>query len=315
MWCSSRGLECLVLICWGACQGALGCAERTGPHGDPNAEAERGTAGSDTSTGGETSPDTSTDRATEPIPDTAPTDSDGDTGDGGYDYREPVYPEVTEDGGSGNITTYGDVTTPAPSTGGACNYGATGILSFAAINVNVAPLDGAGHWNGGRICGQCAEVRAETAAGIRSTVVRIVDKCPDEYCGIDLGGLPARQLMGSQPGRYDGTWEFVPCEGHAEVSDGPPAVFIKEGSSAYWAIFQVRNPPAAVRSARWSADAGSGTFEWATEAENFFFVPTAILSRDDRVTLTFEYDFGRTGTVTLPGSALGVPEAVYPIDD
>jgi hypothetical protein len=57
----------------------------------------------------------------------------------------PSYPVVDPDGGLGNITMY----TTEASSGGACNYGATGVMYFAAVNVNVTPGDGRGHWQGG----------------------------------------------------------------------------------------------------------------------------------------------------------------------
>jgi len=85
--------------------------------------------------------------------------------------------------------------TTEASNGGACNYGATKVMYFVAVNVNVAPGDGQGQWQGGRNCGQCVEVTALTTQGPQSVVVRIMDKCPDGYCGMDLGGAAAGAVM------------------------------------------------------------------------------------------------------------------------
>lgn len=231
----------------------------------------------------------------------------------GFNNRQPVVPQISEQGGSGNVTTYGNVINPEPSRGGACNYGETEILNFAAIHVNLNSGDGLGQWNGGRICGQCAEVRVETANGPKMTTVRIVDKCPDAFCGIDLGGAPARATMGTSPGRYDGTWQFIPCPADPAVSDGPPALFVKEGSNPWWAIIQVRNPPAAVVSISWQSSSGSGTFTYATEAENFYTVPESVRNTAETVTLTITYDFGIQHTIGIVGQLLTVESAVYKI--
>ncbi len=241
------------------------------------------------------------------------TDTDADTMP--FDAQTPSDPVVDENGGEGNITTYGSVTDPAPSIGGACNYGTTDIYNFAAVNVNVSAGDGLGQWNDGRICGQCAEVSAETSEGTKTTVVRIVDKCADEYCGMDLGGLPAQTLMGNQPGRYAGSWVFVPCDDAPELSDGPPTLFVKEGSNPWWALVQVRNPPAAVLSIAWGAESGdAGHFEYASEADNFFSVAEAVLTAEETVTLTIQFDFGISLTTQITGSSLAVENATYLLD-
>ena len=158
-----------------------------------------------------------------------------------FDNTTPSYPIITDTGASGNVTTYGSVTAPSSSTGGACNCEATGILYYAAINVNQKPNDHLGQWKNGQACGRCAKVRVLTKDGYRSTIVRILDKCADEYCGIDLGGAPARDLMGKQPGRYSGEWEWVSCAGVEGVSDGPAVLHVKNGSSSNWSRIQVRN--------------------------------------------------------------------------
>jgi hypothetical protein len=52
----------------------------------------------------------------------------------------PSYPEVDQQSGAGDVTMY----STAPSVGGACNYGVTTVMYYAAINVNVQPGDGLG---------------------------------------------------------------------------------------------------------------------------------------------------------------------------
>jgi len=177
----------------------------------------------------------------------------------------PSYPQVQTDGGNGNVTMYDT----APSSGGACNYGTTSILYYAAMSVNAQPGDGKGQWQNGRICGQCVEATALTSQGLQSVIVRITDKCPDRYCGIDLGGLAPAAIMLDGFGRYDGTWRFVSCAGHPEVSDGPPSLFVFAGSNAFWSRVQVRNPPSAVDSIAWQDATGTvqGSFPYADDPE------------------------------------------------
>jgi expansin (peptidoglycan-binding protein) len=217
--------------------------------------------------------------------------------------------------GFGDVTTYGGVTT-APSGGGACNYGPGGITHYAAIQVHRILGDNQGQWRGGRACGQCAEVRARTESGWKITVVRIVDKCPDGHCGIDLGGGPASELMGDKPGRYSGEWRFVPCEGHKGVSDGETALHVKEGSNPWWSLVQVRNASERILAMKVRV-AGSGAawteLAWATEAENFFKVPVAVLQSPDEYELRAELPHGRAYALRCKGSALAAAGASLPL--
>ncbi|MBN1653632.1 MAG: hypothetical protein JXA30_07630 [Deltaproteobacteria bacterium] len=224
-------------------------------------------------------------------------------------------PVIDSTGGYGNITAYGSVTEPAPSRGGACNYGSTGILYYAAINVDRESGDGRGQWAAGRICGQCARVRAQTPEGWKETVVRIVDKCPDQYCGIDLGGAPARALMGNRPGRYQGSWTFVACDGYENVSDGEPSISVKDGSNPWWALIQVRNPPEAVAAIAWSDPESdqAGDFQYAGEAENYYSVPEQIRTRSKVVRISVFYRDGRIQTLDIVGQALTREGAAYPL--
>ncbi len=195
------------------------------------------------------------------------------------DAAAPSIPVLSDTGGMGDVTTYGGVGNTVPSAGGACNYGATGITHYAAIQVNRLPGDGLGQWQGGQICGQCVEVRARTPDGWRTTHARIVDKCPDGHCGIDLGGAPATDLMGAQAGRYSGSWRFIPCDSLPGVFDGPTSLWVKEGSSVWWSVVQVRNPPSAVLGISVLAANGTWTpLAWATEAENFLKIPTTVFT-------------------------------------
>jgi expansin (peptidoglycan-binding protein) len=214
---------------------------------------------------------------------------------GQCDAAAPSVPVITESVSHGDVTTYGGVGNANPSSGGACNYGVTGITHYAAIQVNQVPGDLRGQWNGGKACGRCFEVRARTPGGWKSTHVRIVDKCPDGFCGIDLGGAPATDLMGIQAGRYSGEWRPVSCQGLPGVSDGPVALHVKEGSNRWWSLVQVRNPLGAVREIRLRQDLPGApwtSLPWATEAENFFKVPQSILqdSVPYRLQVLFESD-------------------------
>ncbi len=225
----------------------------------------------------------------------------------------PSYPVVQPTGGQGNITMYAT----GPSAGGACNYGATSVLYYAAVNVNVAPGDGQGQWQGGRICGQCVEVTAFTSQGPESVVVRIMDKCPDGDCGTDLGGSAPAAIMLDGFGRYDGSWRFVSCTGHPEVSDGSPSLFVSDGSNAWWSRVQVRNPPWPVASIAWQDPAGSshGAFPYAADPENTFEVPTEVLqSSATTIAITVQYADGSTATAQLSPNQLADAGSSYSLD-
>jgi hypothetical protein len=223
----------------------------------------------------------------------------------------PVYPTVGSEEGQGNITMY----TTEPSTGGACNYGPTGVRYFVAVNVNLAPGDGRGQWQGGRSCGQCVEVTALTSQGPRSVVVRIMDKCPDGFCGMDLGGAAPAAVMSDGFGRYDGSWRFVSCSGHPEVSDGPASLFVVAGANAYWSRVQIRNPPGAVTGITWTdSQGGSGAFAYASDPENTFEVPTSLLqSKSASLTVTARFTDGSEASLGLSPADLAVGGASYPL--
>jgi hypothetical protein len=232
----------------------------------------------------------------------------------GVGHVTPGIPVFTDKGGEGDVTTYGSVSDPEFSQGGACNYGSTGIRYYAAINVNQFPGDLEGQWQGGQICGACARVLVRTRDGeIRSTIVRIMDKCPDDNCGIDLGGAPAGEIMKDQPGRYSGEWEWVSCDGAQGVSDGPPSLHVKEGSGKWWSLVQVRNGPGAVLEirARKVIDGEWQIFPWATEAENFLSVPVEILQDSGEWELEVIWRTGVSGFLQVQGEMLGVEEASY----
>jgi aryl-phospho-beta-D-glucosidase BglC (GH1 family) len=245
--------------------------------------------------------------------------SGGDTGlpdacDGQCNAATPVYPEILSDGGLGNVTMY----STAASNGGACNYGTTDIMSYAAMSVNVLPGDAQGQWQGGKICGQCAEVTALTSQGPRSVIVRITDKCPDASCGIDLGGSAPGQIMLDGSGRYTGKWRFVSCDGHPEVSDGAPTLEVFNGSNAWWSRVHVRNGRMATASITWqdAVDGAGGEFPFANDPENTFEVPvdTVLQSGMQSVLITVHYVDGTTATVTLSPGQLATAAASYPLD-
>ena len=225
----------------------------------------------------------------------------------------PRNPTVGASGGSGNVTMY----TTSASSGGACNYGNTGVLYFVAVNVNVAPGDGQGQWQQGRICGQCALVTAVTSQGPQSVVVRIMDKCPDGSCGMDLGGDAPSAIMLDGFGRYDGWWQLVSCAGHPEVSDGVPSLFVLAGSNAWWARVQIRNPPWSVDSIDWQDTSGPahGSFAYASDPENTFEVPTDVLQSEAAIILiTVRYGDATQATVRLSPAALATGSASYPLE-
>ena len=236
------------------------------------------------------------------------------------DASSPSIPILTDSVSYGDITTYGSVSDPAPSQGGACNYGSTQVYAFAAIQVNQLPGDLKGQWQGGHICGQCLEVSLRSSTGWKTTVLRIMDKCPDGNCGVDLGGEPAQVLMGDLPGRYSGKWQFVSCDGYPEVSDGPPTLFVKDGSNPYWSLVQVRNPAAQIAAIRIrpSAAGGSAAWDslpWATEAENFYHVPVAVLQDSGDYDLQVDLPSGPRYGVTLKGSDLAEAQSSWPLQN
>lgn len=180
-------------------------------------------------------------------------------------------------------------------------------MNFAAAHVDMIPGDKEGLWNRGHICGQCFQVKVATKTGWKETVVRIMDKCPDAFCGVDLGGYPAKQLMENHPGRYSGVWKRVSCDGQINVSDGATTLVTKEGSNAWWSLVQVRNPPSEVIQIRWKRDSDLeyDTLPWASEAENFFKIPTELLTSNDSMTLYVEYWSEEIHTLHLRGIDLG----------
>ena len=232
----------------------------------------------------------------------------------GVGYTTPGVPVMSSSGGSGDITTYGSIQEPEFSEGGACNYGSTGIRYYAAINVNQIPGDLKGDWNDGRICGRCAKVKMYTKEGeVRTTIVRITDKCPDDNCGIDLGGAPAGELMKDGAGRYSGEWEWVSCEGVDGVWDGPAALHIKEGSNEWWSLLQVRNGFGSVEQVRIKKVGFTEwmNLPWATEAENFWRLPESILQDRDEWDIEVLWEYGPQGTLRLPGYKLSLENTSY----
>lgn len=233
--------------------------------------------------------------------------------EGSCNAAKPVHPTIQSNGGLGNITMY----STAASNGGACNYGPSDVMSYAAIGVDILPDDAKAQWQEGRICGQCAEVTALTSKGPKKVVVRIMDKCPDEYCGIDLGGSAPAKIMLDGFGRYAGKWRFVSCNGQPGVSDGPPTLDVFQGSNPWWSRVQVRNGPSATASITWRDSAGSahGTFPYSTNPENTFEVPinTVLQSQHKSLLITVHYADKTTATATLSPGQLAKALASYPL--
>ncbi|MCQ2090082.1 MAG: RlpA-like double-psi beta-barrel domain-containing protein [Fibrobacter sp.] len=225
-----------------------------------------------------------------------------------YTAQDPV---LNDRGGTGSITTYGSITEKETSLGGACNYGQTNIQYYAAIHVNVSSGDDKGPWNGGLACGGCVRVKAKTPDGWKRVTVRITDRCPDESCGVDLGGAPASDIMGNTVGRYYGEWEFVSCEGVDGVWGDSTSIWVKEGASAYWSVIQVRNPKDAVK----SISINGAELPLFSGAENFWEVPQEILQSDASVKITATYRSGTPDVWTISGAALTEGEANYYLYD
>ena len=128
-----------------------------------------------------------------------------------------------------------------------------------------------------------------------------------------LAGRRPQPSCATGSGRYDGTWRFVSCTGHPEVSDGPISLHVSSGANAYWSRVQVRNPPGAVESIGWQDSQGaSGTFPYASDPENTFEVPSVLLqSTVTSITITALFSDGSTATVELGPAQLGVEDASY----
>ena len=229
------------------------------------------------------------------------------------DNTTPANPQITSCGALGNVTMY----STGPSKGGACIYQDTSIMYYAAIDMHIAAGDNLGQWKGGAICGQCFEVTVVTNQGPKSVVVRVTDKCPDASCGMDLGGSAPAAVMGTSIGRYQGAWRPVSCAGHPEVSDGPPSLHVKDGSSGGWSAIQIRNPTMAVAGISYqdrSNGSISGNMGLAPGIENYYLVPTDALASFSTLDITIKYVDGSTGTVALSSTQLGTPNATYPLD-
>jgi hypothetical protein len=156
-----------------------------------------------------------------------------------------------------------------------------------------------------------------TPTGTKSVVVRIMDKCPDGSCGIDLGGSAPAVVMGTQIGRYQGAWRAVSCAGHPEVSNGVPSIHVKDGTNEGWSVIQVRNPVMAVAGIDYknsNNSSQSGTLAASSGIENYFQVPVDVLQAGANFNLTVRYVDGTTATVTLSSNQLWQPEATYPLD-
>ncbi len=272
----------------------------------------KGTGGSSSTTGGSTAKGTGG-VATGGASSTVPTGLPTSCGSNACDGATTVNPQLTSYGALGNVTMY----STNASNGGACLYGATSVMYYAAINVNLSPGDNKGQWQGGSICGQCMQVTVLTSQGTKDVVVRIMDKCPDGFCGIDLGGLAPAAVMVDGIGRYQGAWRAVSCAGHPEVSDGPPSIYTKDGSSPGWSVIQVRNPVTGVAGIDYvnkSNSSQSGTLAASSGIENFYQVPVDVLQAGANFDFTVRYVDGTSATITLSSDQLGQAQATYPLN-
>lgn len=148
-------------------------------------------------------------------------------------------------------------------------------------------------------------------------MVRIMDRCADEHCGMDLGGLAPSTVMVDGFGRYQGTWRAVSCVGHPETYDGQTSLFVKEGSNAFWSAVQVRNPDMAVTSMDWQKENDTntvGSFAYSSPSlENFYFVPEELLQGNSTYIVTAHYVDGTAVSATLSSAQLAQPEGLYPM--
>lgn len=98
------------------------------------------------------------------------------------------------------------------------------------------------------------------------------------------------------------------CSGDPEVFDGVPSLLVKEGSNAYWAVVQVRNPMAAVTAIDWAKQGDAvtkGTLAYAAPSiENYWTVPVDVLQSNATYGFTVHYSDGSMGTVTLTSAQL-----------
>lgn len=232
---------------------------------------------------------------------------------GRCDAKAPAPPAIGARGAAGDVTMY----STSASDGGACNYGSTPVMYYAAINVNVLPGDGKGQWQHGRSCGQCAEVTVLTSSGPRTVVVRVMDKCPDRDCGVDLGGAAPDAIMLDGHGRYAGTWRLVSCAGHPEVSGGIPRLAVLPGSNRWWSRVQVRDAAWPVATLEWREPSGvaRGAFPYATDPENAFEVPASDVLGSSAATVRVDVTLvdGSSASVHLSPAQLASENAEYPL--
>jgi len=244
---------------------------------------------------------------------TIPTGLPSTCGATNCDNATPVNPQLTSYGALGNVTEY----STAVSKGGACLYGDTSILYYAAIAVNLSPGDGKGQWQGGTICGQCFEVTVVTSQGPKSVVIRVTDKCPDGQCGMDLGGSAPSSVMVDGFGRYQGAWRAVSCAGHPEVSDGVPSIHVKDGSNPGWSAIQVRNPVMGVAGIDYQDTmngAIKGSIPLSNGIENYYQVPTDVLASFSTIDITVRYVDGSTAKAAITATQLATANGTYPLN-
>jgi len=244
---------------------------------------------------------------------TIPTGLPATCGATNCDNATPINPQLTSYGALGNVTEY----STAVSKGGACLYGDTSILYYAAIAVNLSPGDGKGQWQGGTICGQCFEVTIVTSQGPKSVVIRVTDKCPDGQCGMDLGGSAPSAVMVDGFGRYQGAWRAVSCAGHPEVSDGVPSIHVKDGSNPGWSAIQVRNPVTGVAGIDYQDTmngAIKGSIPLSNGIENYYQVPTDVLASFSTIDITVRYVDGSTAKAAITATQLATANGTYPLN-
>ncbi len=166
---------------------------------------------------------------------------------------------------------------------GACSFGRSSDLQVAAMN---AP-----QFAGSAVCGECIDVKGPRG----STVVRVVDKCPE--CGpghLDLSKEAFSKIAELSQGKVDITWQPVACPVSGNVQ-----YHFKDGSSKWWTAIQVRNHRLPISKLEWSRQ-GSWV-EISRESYNYFVVSGGVGDGPVKVRVT-AVD-GQTLEDTLPPAA------------
>lgn len=173
----------------------------------------------------------------------------------------------------------------------------TGACSFAATtDVHVAALNNP-QFENAAWCGACAEVEGP----LGTTVVRIVDLCPECQAGhLDLHPGAFDEVANRIDGRVDIQWRFVSCDVAENVG-----FRLKEGSSQWWTAVQVVDHRLPIRKLEWWN--GEAWIEVPRQPYNYFVAETGMGPGPWLVRITAIDD--QTLEATIPSDLQ--PGAVY----